>query len=185
MIKSFWSLIIWKRKKRKAMDEVIKGWERGRDGQEPSMDYSLNSNTWSSLAFWTFVDESPAPVWSFSLFFYLTVVDLNRTQIKGKVTARTPACILEESDGGNGHILPWFRIETLTRFDLMSFDGLPIAKTLHPWKQGGGGLLCDHWASCWILSERMLFIFNQTEVDGFIKWPDIRNNTGSWYFRMH
>ncbi len=77
------------------------------------------------------------------------------------------------------------RIEMLTRFDMMSFDGLPIAKTLRPGKQGGGRLLCDHWASWWILSERMLFIFNQTEVDGFIKWSDIRNNTGSWYFRTH
>ncbi len=121
----------------------------------------------------------------FFFFFYLTVVDLNRTQIKGKVTARRPACILEESNGGNGQILPRFRIEMLTRFDMMSFDGLPIAKTLRPGKQGGGGLLCDHWASWWILSERMLFIFNQTEVDGFIKWSDIRNNTGSWYFRTH
>lgn len=89
------------------------------------------------------------------------------------------------SDGGNEQILPWFRIKMLTRFDLMSFDGLPIAKPLRRGKQGGGEQLYDHWAPYWILSEWMLFIFNQKEVDGFIKWPDMWNNTGSWCFKMH
>lgn len=101
------------------MDEVIKGM-RKRQRWTGTINGALAQ--WSPLAFWTFVDESTAPVWSFSLFFYLTVVDLDRTQIKEKVTARRPVCILEEADARNEQILPWFRIETLTLFDPMAYQ---------------------------------------------------------------